>query len=46
MLDFDIEIIDFNTGEFGITYEGTEIEIQFDPYSFSENEIIKQEYFE
>lgn len=45
MLDFDIEIIDFNTGEFDITYEGAEIEIQFDPYNFSENEIIKQEYF-
>lgn len=46
IINFDIEIIDFNTGEFGIIYEGAEIEIQFDPYGFSEGEIIKQEYFE
>jgi len=46
MLDFDIEIIDFTTGEFNISHKETEIEIQFDPYNFSEDEIIKQEYFE
>lgn len=43
-LSFEISILDFDTGEFDIAYEGYELDIEFDLYSL-DNAIIKQEHF-
>jgi len=44
-LSFEISILDFDTGEFDISYEGYELDIEFDLYSLDEN-IIRQEHFD
>jgi len=44
-LSFEISILDFDTGEFDISYEGYELDIEFDLYSL-DDDIVKQEHFD